>query len=164
MKNYFSSSMVFCITFVSLIDSLENIIDIQAILCREKLYKLNISNLGHFSNVVFWEVDVSRIILLWFFLCISLRIWYKVIAGDNNACTYTHTRIISNVHNFLFVSLFPIGLWIDWCPLAWFRYTNAPVTKIYFLEEDESDCENKHFSVKKEVENDHLLSSFFEFS
>ena len=77
----------------------------------------------------------------------------------------THTLcIIFNVHNFLFVSLFPIGLWVDWCPLAWFRCTNAPVTKIYFLEEDESDCENKHFSVKKEVENDHLISSFLEFS
>ena len=36
-----------------MIDSLDNIIDNHAILWRETLYKLNISNLGHFSNVIF---------------------------------------------------------------------------------------------------------------
>ena len=36
-----------------MIDSLDDIIDIQAILKREKIYKLNISNLGHFSDVIF---------------------------------------------------------------------------------------------------------------
>ena len=36
-----------------MLNSVDNIIDIQAILYRKKLYKLKISNLGHFSNVIF---------------------------------------------------------------------------------------------------------------
>ena len=131
---------------------------------RLRLYLVSGSKFRTLFNVIFvksmYRVSFSYGSFSVYLYVFDIKSLQKIIML---AFTHTHTRIISNVHNFLFVSLFPIGLWVDWCPLAWFRNTNAPVTKIYFLEEDESDCENKHFSVKKEVENDHLISSFFEF-
>ena len=83
------------------------------------LYKLNISNLGHFSNVIFgksmYRVSFSYGSFSVYLYVFDIKSLQKIIML---ALTHTHTRIISNVHNFLFVSLFPIGLWIDGYPLA----------------------------------------------
>ena len=78
--------------FFDLIDSLENIIDNQAILLRETLYKLNISNLGHFSNVIFGK-SMYRVSFSYGSFSVYLYVFYikslqKIIML---ALTHTHS-------------------------------------------------------------------------